>query len=65
MQLSRVVSLPPPPISAYQGFKNDPITAGQLYVSVDGIISNVGASKDQNLSAISLLCSRVSVNEIL
>lgn len=49
---SQSISLPPSvplPISVCQGYKKDPVTAGQLYVSVDGIMSNIEASKDQNL----------------
>lgn len=33
------------PISAFQGYKNGCITAGQLYVSVNGFISSVGTQR--------------------
>lgn len=55
---------PPPAISAYQGHKNDPRIAGQLYVSVGGIFQMLAPEPLQNLSTISLLCSRLPVNEI-
>lgn len=58
------LSPPHPPISAYQGHKNDPRIAGQLYVSVGGIFQMLAPEPLQNLSTISLLCSRLPVNEI-